>query len=1099
MKAGKLFWCVFCLITVSVDWIAGGANDWENEKVININKQTPRATGLSWADRAAALKAYNWSVPMDVLKPARLNGYYQSLNGQWKFNWVKTPAERPVDFYKEDFDVSGWKTIPVPSNWELQGYGTPIYTNVTYPHPCKPPLIMADVPSHYTAAGEPNPVGSYRTNFNVPDSWQGRRTFIHFAGVASAFYLWVNDEKVGYSQGSRTPAEFDISSFLRPGSNTIAVEVYRWCDGSYLEDQDFWRLSGIFREVFLYSEPQVRIRDFFIKSDLKDDFRTGQLRVEAQLENQSAVAVQTKAAVALYDAQGRRVELAGSAQANTTVEPAGQSKLAIEHSIPDVALWTSEMPSLYTCVIELQDANGKPLDIRIAKTGFRKIQWHDAQLWINGVSVKLKGVNRHEHDPDLGQAITIDSMIRDLELMKSHNINTVRTCHYPDQTIWNDLCDLYGIYLVDEANIESHGLIYGAESLSKNPSWEAAHVDRVQRMVQRDKNHPSVIIWSYGNEAGSGSNIEACSRAVKAIDTSRPTHYEQMNSAADLVSVMYPDIDSLARHGGSSSSKPFFVCEYSHAMGNAVGNLQEYWDTFEAYPRLIGGCIWDWVDQGLRKHTGRKNADGSPEWFFAYGGDYGDQPNDKNFCCNGVVGPDRKITPKLLEVKKVYQYAAFTLGEVTDSQITVTVRNKYFFTPLSNFILAWSLAEDGKVISFGKLDNLTAQPGKSQTLKLPIDKPHLQAGAEYYLTVQLQTKTASLYAPTNYVVACEQLKLPWQSKRTVRNEDQPVLLSAQDSNNMTVTGSVFKAVFNLESGTLKSLVYHGREMLLDGQGPRLNLFRAMGDNDKWFFGRVRNLGLDRLNYQVERVTHSTPANGVVQISVVTEATGLGGIGFEHTATYSFFGDGWVDVHNQFKPLGSLPMLPKLGVQMVLPVEYDRFTWLGRGPGESYVDRKRSTDIGLYRRTVAEQYVPYVRPQENGNKTDVNWAAMTDENGTGMMVILDGTVSVSAHHNTAQEYDAAQHIHEIKPDKKVVFCIDAAHMGLGGASCGPGPLQQYQLGPEPMSLHYIICPVQTDDLEVLRTQGRQWLPVPDAPDIKAVVSVSEDSAGKTVKN
>jgi len=1085
------------MLSLFID-LASGANDWENEAVFGINKLPPRATGLSWSDKATALKAYDWSVPVDVLKPATMNKNRQSLNGDWKFNWVKTPSERPVDFYKESYDISGWKSIPVPSNWEIQGYGTPIYTNVTYPHPRKPPLILAEVPGNYTAAKEPNPVGSYRRTFTVPAQWQGRRTFIHFAGVSSAFYLWINGEKVGYSQESRTPAEFDITPFLRSGENSVAVEVYRWSDGSYLEDQDFWRLSGIYREVFIYSEPLVRIRDLFVMSDLKQDFATGTLRVEAQVENQSANSANTKLVVDLYDSKGQKVQLAGNAQSQAALQKAGQGELTLEYSISDVARWTSETPSLYTCVVELQDQNGQTLDIRALKTGFRNIQWHDAQIWINGVSVKFKGVNRHEHDPDLGQAITIDSMIKDLNLMKSHNVNMVRTCHYPDQTIWYDLCDLYGIYLVDEANVESHGMGYGAESLAKAPSWEAAHVDRVTRMVQRDKNHTSVIFWSYGNEAGGGPNFEACSRAVKAIDTSRPTHYEGMSSAADVDSVMYPDVNSLRNQGRSNSSKPFFVCEYAHGMGNALGNLQEYWDVIEAYPRLTGACIWDWVDQGLRKYTGKTNPDGTKEWFFAYGGDFGDRPNDNNFCCNGVVGPDRDITPKLLEVKKVYQYIGFALGEVTDSQIAVTIKNKYFFTALSSFDCNWSLLEDGKVIKSGKITDLTAKPGQSQTFLLPIAKPQLQAGAEYYITIDILTKQKSLYAPAGYIMACEQIKLPWQTQRAVHTSNQPVRLQEQDKN-IIVTGSGFKAVLSRESGTLSSLVYHNREMLLNNQGPQLNLFRAQGDNDGWFFGQVRNAILDRLSYNVKQVSISTPVNTVAQVAVVTEALGRNGVGFEHIATYSFFGDGWIDVRNQFNPIGSLPMLPKLGVQMILPVENDQFTWLGRGPNESYVDRKRSTDVGLYHGTVAQQYVPYVKTQENGNKTDVSWAALADKNGKGMMVILDGTVSVSAHHNTAIEYDIAKHIHEIKPDKKVVLCIDAGHMGLGGASCGPRTLPQYQLAPQAMSLNYIICPVQSGDSDQLRRQGRLSLPVPEAPELSPFIVESTDAAGKKVKS
>ncbi len=863
------------LSTLNLVSLSAQTHDWENEQIIGINKLPPHTTGLSWPDTATALKAFDWKMPQDILKQSSQNPFCRSLNGQWKFHWVKTPDERPVDFYKPDFKVDDWKSIPVPSNWEIQGYGTPIYTNVRYPHPRKPPLIMADVPNNFTAAREPNPVGSYRTEFTVPANWQGRQTYIHFSGVSSAFYLWINGKKVGYSQGSRTPAEFDITDFIKSGSNMLAVEVYRWSDGSYLEDQDFWRLSGIYRDVFLYSEPKVHIRDFFVKSDLDSDFRTGKFSASVQVENLTDRNANTSLVLSLYDPAGKKMQFNSQAKTSATMTGGGQGSMSLSQTLPSVQRWTCETPQLYTCIMELMDETGRTLDIKACKTGFRSIQWHDAQLWINGVSVKLKGVNRHEHDPDLGHALTIDSMIRDIELMKSYNVNTVRTCHYPDQTIWYDLCDLYGIFIMDEANIESHGMGYGNESLGHAESWEKAHVDRMESMVHRDKNHPCVIAWSFGNEAGPGRNFEACARATKAIDPSRPTHYERMSSAADMDSVMYPSVEWLDGQGSRDSDRPFFVCEYAHAMGNAIGNLQEYWDVIESHSRLIGACIWDWVDQGLRKYTGNKNADGSDEWFFAYGGDYGDQPNDNNFCCNGVIDPDRTITPKLLEVKKVYQYAAFSLGKVEPGRIELILNNKYFFTNLKEFRIQWSISADGKTISKGQADAPDIKPGQQGSLVIPADPGKMSPGTEYFLQVSLLTTANSLYARAGHIAAAEQLPLPWQSPaaKVIDIQGMGDLKVSQSGDQITISGKDYRAVLDRHTGTLASLVYDGKEMLLNGQGPRLNLFRATVDNDKWFMGNVRNAGLTSLEYQVKAVNIAEPVKGVTQVTIVTDCTG----------------------------------------------------------------------------------------------------------------------------------------------------------------------------------------------------------------------------------
>lgn len=1084
-----LLGCFFCTLA----WAQ--TPDWENEQLIAINKEPARATGLPFPNVRSAINAYSMKKAGDAWKKWHKSPFYRSLNGSWKFHWVKSPDERPIDFYKADFDISGWDEIPVPSNWEIHGYGTPIYSNVRFPHLRQPPKIIGDVPDDYTAAKEPNPVGSYRTVFTVPKNWDSRQVFIHFEGVASSFYLWINGQKVGYSEGSRTPAEFNLTEFLQPGKNVLAAEVYRWSDGSYLEDQDFWRLSGIYRDVYLFSTPAVQLRDMFVLSDLDAQYRDAQVSISAKVRNLSNDQAQRRVRATLVDADKHKIPLGQSEL--TTIEPGEEGNLTLESEVTNPLKWTSETPSLYVVVVELLDADGETTEVKACRFGFRKIELKDRQFFVNGVSVLIKGVNRHEHDPDRGHALEIGSMVRDLELMKRNNINTVRTCHYPDHPLWYDLCDLYGIFIIDEANVESHGMGYGRDTLARVESWKRAHVDRQERMVQRDKNHPCIVIWSLGNEAGPGPNFEAAAQAVRAIDTSRPIHYERMNSVADIDSTMYPSVDGLIGQGRSDSPKPFIMCEYAHAMGNAMGNLQEYWDAIETYPRLIGGCIWDWVDQGLRKYTGQTAADGSKEWFFAYGGDYGDRPNDNNFCCNGVVTPDRAVTAKLLEVKKVYQYIGFGLGAVTDDSVTLNLTNKYFFTDLDRFGLQWQLIEDGKVLKRGKATLQNTTPGQSVSIAMPISQPKLKPGAEYFLNIGLKRKAKTLYAKAGHVVASEQFKLPYAVAKapTLETDGLPALTLTEAGDTVTVEGENIKAVFSRSAGTLSSLVYDGAKVLYDGQGPRLNLFRALVDNDNWLRRNVGQAGLRHLSYTVKDISTEQVASGIVRVRCTVDCAGSPDNGMTHTATFTVFGNGAIDVSNQVQPYGNLAALPKLGVRLVLPQAFNTLTWLGRGPHESYVDRKRSADIGRYRGKVADQYERYVRPQDNGNKTDVRWAALANRKGKGLLVVTDGTYSISAHHNTANDYDEARHIHKVIPRDEVYLCIDAAHTGLGGASCGPRPLNEYILNAKPMRFRYSLQPATKD----LAGAARMQLPNLEAPmvtrDKGGMVRLESSSAGQ----
>ncbi len=1023
--------------------VLGAGAEWEDQQVNGRNKEPGHCTLMPYACVEQAAKGTREASP-----------YYLSLNGEWKFHWVKQPDERPKDFYRPEFDVGKWKEIEVPSCWELKGYGTPIYTNVTYPFAKDPPRVMGKVPADWTAAKEPNPVGSYRRTFTVPAEWKDREVFLHFEGVMSAMYVWVNGRQVGYSEDSMTPAEFDITPYIKPEENLLAVQVYRWCDGSYLEDQDFWRLSGIYRDVFLFSTPRVHLRDFFVRTDLDAECRDATLRVEASVRNYAKIdAGKHTLEAALLAVDGAPCEGTPAMRIDISGIPAGlDATPALECRVPSPKLWSCEKPNLYRLLLTLKDAGGEVIEVETCRVGFRKVEIKDRRLFVNGAPVRLKGVNRHEHDADRGRAVRMDTMLQDVRMMKQFNINAVRTSHYPNQPVWYDLCDEYGIFVIDEANVESHGMGYGAESLGHDPTWERAHVERETAMVQRDKNHPCVIIWSMGNEAGPGRNFQAAREAILAIDQTRPIHYERDNDKADIESVMYPDVGWLDRTGGSDSPKPFLMCEYAHAMGNAVGNLAEYWEVIERHDRLIGGCIWDWVDQGLRKKT----PDGKE--FFAYGGDYGDKPNDGWFVCNGLVLADRGITGKLWEVKRVYQSVDVEAVDLAAGRIRV--RNKYFFTNLSEFEGRWSLAEDGKVIQEGRLPKLDVPPGGTGDAKLAIEPPSLKAGAVYYLRVSFHLTNDTAYAKKGHEVAWKQFAMPYETPPAppakLDGLPRPVVEETGDA--VTVSGREFKAVFGKKSGTIERLEYGGRQIIRGGSdGPMLNVFRAPVDNDRHSQENWRKAGLDAMERRVKRVAVSPTNDAGATIEAEVDWAGKNGTLFHHRTTWTVFTDGSIHVDNRVEPEKSPDILPRIGVQMILPRELDQMTWLGRGPQENYVDRKSGADVGLYKATVAEQFTPYVKPQEAGGKEDVRWVALTDEKEAGVLVVCGEPLHVTTLCWTSQELDKTAHPADLPPPERVVLCIDIAQCGLGGASCGPPPLDKYLLKPRPVTFSFTLRP------------------------------------------
>jgi len=1015
----------FAALTIPKVAAAQDVPDWENPAVFAVNKEPAHATLFPFETRELALS-----------RDERGSAYYRLLNGRWKFNWVRKPAERPLDFYREGYDDSGWAEIPVPGNWEVNGFGVPIYLNSPYEFEENPPYIH----HHY------NPVGSYRTSFTVPEDWMDREVFIHFGAVKSAMYLWVNGREVGYSQGSKLPAEFDITPYVRAGRNTLAVEVYRWSDGSYLECQDFWRISGIERDVFLWAAPKVHIRDFFAVGGLDDSYTDGILELTAQISNYGPeTASGWTVTLELLDADGE--EALATAPTRELTVPAG-AEVTVEFREPVAAphKWTAETPNLYTLLLSLADATGATAEVITARVGFRTVEIKDGLLQVNGVPITIKGVNRHEHEPRTGHVVTEAGMLQDIALMKRLNINAVRTSHYPNDPRWYELADEHGLYIIDEANIESHGRGYHPDTTFGNdPTWEAAHLDRTIRMVERDKNHPSIITWSLGNEAGNGVNFYATYSWIKGRDSTRPVQYERalLDWNTDIYVPMYAGFQRLVDYAESHDDRPLIMCEYAHAMGNSVGNFTDYWKIIDRYPNLQGGFIWDWVDQGLL--TTNENGD----TIFGYGGDFGPPgtPSDGNFLINGIVLPDRRPNPSAWEVKKIYQPVDVQLVEPAGP--VVAVRNDYDFAHLRNMKLVWSVMADGVVQQTGDLDLPNASPGDVWTVRIPHSPFQPSPGTEYLLDLSFLTLRPTDLVPAGHELAFEQFSLPLFEPAPVLPADSlPPLEVDDDETTVTVSGAHFTITFDKQAGVLTSYAYRGTELILSGPVP--NFWRAPTDND-FGGGWQRRLAVWRdagATRSVRRVTVSQPSPQRVRIR--TRAR-LDSVRADYSTLYTVLGNGEIIVENHFEPRGEgLPRMPRLGMQMTMPKEFSHLRWYGRGPHESYWDRKAGAPVGLRSGTVSEQFHPYVRPQENGNKTDVRWMALTNESGTGLLIVGMPLLSMSALHFTIDDLDpgdskAQRHSGELVERDLVNINIDYKQMGVGGiTSWGPTALPRYSL-------------------------------------------------------
>ncbi|HLP04426.1 MAG TPA: glycoside hydrolase family 2 TIM barrel-domain containing protein [Paludibacter sp.] len=1006
------------------------ANDWENPTVFQINREPARATFLPFADKQAAI--------LDVYESSP---WYSSLNGKWKFQWSPTPGQRPVDFYKPDFYVENWKEIQVPSNWELNGYGIPIYTNATYPFPKNPPYI-----DH-----SDNPVGSYRRYFEVPASWNGRRVYVHFEAGTSAMYIWVNGQKVGYTENTKSPAEFDITPYVKPGKNLIAVEVYRWSDGSYLEDQDFWRLSGIDRNVYLYSTQNLRIADIFARPDLDGNFKNGSLSVDIKLSNYNKTSKTGMVEAQLIDAKGNEV-FGQVLKINTPAESKNQSAFTKNVSSPN--LWSDETPYLYSLVLTLKDENGKFIETVATKIGFRKVEIKNGSLLVNGKRILVHGVNIHEHNPKTGHYQDIATMLKDIRVMKQHNINAVRCSHYPNNINWVKLCEKYGIYLVDEANIESHGMGYGHENPAFHPEWDAAHMDRTISLVERDKNSPAVIIWSLGNEASNGDAFMKTYKWIKERDKTRPVQFEQAaeKENTDIVCPMYPGIRYMKEYAARENVKrPFIMCEYSHAMGNSSGNFKEYWDIIRSSKNMQGGFIWDWVDQGfeMTDEAGRK--------YWSYGGDMGSQnyTNDENFCHNGLVWPDRTPHPGLMEVKKFYQDINFKAADPANGLITVA--NELHYTNLQNYTFGYEVLKNGEIIKKGTFDvNLAPESEKQVQLEMP-EMPATN-GTEYYLNVFAYTRTGNEIIPQRHEVAREQFAMG-QGKYFTKTVGKSGSVKVNDEkDNFTLTTGDVAISINKKSGLLSS--YKAGPKWYFNEKPRPNFWRAPTDND---FG-------NRMEHK-SNVWRMAGENTSVKNIAVKEENGtatvtadlyLKDVASDLQLVYTLEGNGTLSVNASYKAgSNELPEMPRFGMVMSLDGGYDNFAYYGRGPWENYSDRNYSSFMGIYNSKVSDQYVRYTRPQENGNKTDLRWLTLTNNDGSGIRIEGLQPLSVSALNNWPEDFDPGlskkyMHSSDITPRNEVVLCIDLAQRGVGGDnSWGALPHKEYRLEEKEYSYGFVI--------------------------------------------
>ena len=1017
-------------------------HDWENEQIFEINKEEPHSSFFPYRSDDLAYRSNR----MDAEN-------FIDLNGEWKFFWVRKPDERPIDFYNNDFDVSGWDDIIVPGNWERQGYGVPQYLDEEFPFPAEWPSI----PNDY------NPVGSYKKTFSLPEAWNEEEIFIHVGAARSAFYIWVNGEKVGYSQGSKLPAEFNITAYVSSGTNIVAIELYRWSDGSYLEGQDMWRLSGIDRDVYLYSTPKQHIQDYFIRSDLDEKYRNGIFDIDIEVKNHGNTSI-TGLSLDVTLLKDQKTILTLNAEV-PEVHSNDKTMIHLSSMVENPKKWTAETPHLYDVMIRLNNNEGQVLEAISCKTGFRKVEIKNGLLHINGTIITIKGVNRHEHDPVTGHAIDEASMIRDIQLMKEFNINAVRTAHYPNHPRWYELCDQYGLYVVDEANVESHGLDIGdtAITLGNRPQWIKAQLSRTERMVERDKNHPSIITWSLGNEAGFGVCFIEAYKWIKERDPSRPVQYEmaQYSEYTDIQAPMYHKIPQIEEYALSNPSRPLILCEYAHAMGNSLGNFQDYWDVIEKYESLQGGFIWDWVDQALEEYNDAGEA------YFAYGGDYDHAPvdNDSNFCINGLVQANRDLHPHIWEVKKVYQYVDIKPINLLKGEFEIT--NKNDFTDLQKYSASWFIEAKGEKIAEGSIPSIKLAPHQSKIVHIPVPKIFVEPGIEYFMTIQFRTKDKLPLLPENHLVAWEQFEIPiWKDPDPMKLHNFPDLSVEENDDNIIICSADFSYTISKKSGRLISMNYKNKPLLKAPLIP--NFWRAPVDNDlgNHMPQRCKIWKNEGSLSELRDVKTIIDSPKKITISTVLNMTASGST---LKVDYSFFSNGMIKINNHFIPgTTDLPELPKIGMSLEMPGGYLNMSWYGRGPHESYWDRKTGAPVGYYSGTVWEQYHPYVRPQEFGNKTDVRWMALQNSEGLGLLVTARQPMNMSAWQvqisdiENKKQNEPNRHSIDVKPKDLVTLNIDYLQRGVGGDNTWGAPVHdQYKIPAKEYQYDFTLIPFEGD--------------------------------------
>ncbi len=1014
-------------------------NDWENPGLFGLNRLPARAYLFPYPNREAALTC------------DRGASHFMSLNGPWRFHYAESPVLAPEGFEAMDFEDGCWAEEEVPGCWQMQGYDPPHYTNVVYPFAIDPPRVP-----------DLNPTGSYRREFHVPDDWAGRRIVLRFEGVESTLQVWVNGEYVGLSKGSRLPAEFDITANVTQGANLLAVRVHKWSDGTYMEDQDYWWFSGIFRDVYLKAEAPTGIRDVSVTTPLRNEYRDGRLEIEALVEGE-AEGLSLNAV--LVDADGVEV---------VTAQAAASAKTALTLDVPGCRRWSAEDPYLYTLLLELADDAGTVLDTTSLRVGFRQVEITGRVFRVNGAPVKFKGVNRHDHHPEKGRAVSLEDMTTDVLLMKRHNINAVRTSHYPNDPRFYDLCDQYGLYVVDECDFETHGFGYGSNR-DANPSWAPefadACLDRMRRMVMRDRNHPSIVMWSAGNEADHGPNTRAMLNLAKEIDPTRPVHFERdvAVDTADVFSQMYTHPDTVKKIAEGEAfeawgvtanerhqSTPFVLCEYAHAMGNGPGGLKEYWDLIYQYESLCGGFVWEFIDHGIAM----REPDGT-RWY-AYGGDFGEYPHDGNFVCDGLCFPWREPSPGMIQYKKIIEPVRVEAVDLTRGVFRFT--NLYDFIGLDHLALNWSVECDGKVLASGSAAIPPTAPHESAEITIPEAVRHGLSGIGAHVTLSLTLAADTSWAEAGHEVAWGQFPLPVSAPAGATVVSGPALELRQMQSGVIVESDQMALLVSKVDGRLRHWDWEGRTLLIDG--PALSFFRPVTDNDralgvrKWWEGPdLKHFVSKLLDLSVEPEGDGVRIIADTRLSPPNQRRA-----FTCRYDYSVEPDGTLRLKVSGEPSDNWEdsdILLRIGLDLRLPGELSRVAWYGLGPGESYPDTWEAQRMGLWRGDVDHLSTPYVYPQENGSRSRTRWVTLADDRGRGLMVAGVPDISFSARWQSVNDLDEATHMHEVPRREHVFLSLDHAHQGIGSASCGPGPFAGYMLRPQPFSFEVRFAPFDRD--------------------------------------